>query len=216
MFYPQVLWYTFHKLHWDQKYSGYQNFARKINWPELHDCLRLTKEQRAKRNFSLFSTAVCMSYLISSCSKEKKRPFRLHDFFLTGQLIPPNSHCSCLEHAGYQIKIGTHIYNLDFLALNASPCLEVLRLVQDLRGPYLPFPNFRSSLRTVQAAKNWERSRLSLAMPYVCWTSKWLEPTALSHGQNCAKQTLKKTEKHFFYFFFLPASYGNEYILHSY
>lgn len=79
--------------------------------------------------------------------------FLLHNFSLSGQLIPFHSQCGCLEYSGNQIKIDTHINSLDFLALNASPCLEVLRLVQDLRGPYLLFPNFRSSLWTVQAAK---------------------------------------------------------------
>lgn len=79
--------------------------------------------------------------------------FHLCNFSLSGQLISFHSPCGCLEYSGNQIKIDTHINSLDFLALNASPCLEVLRLVQDLRGPYLQFPNFRSPLWTVQAAK---------------------------------------------------------------
>lgn len=94
----------------------------------------------------------CLAYVLV-CIFTPACHFHLCNFSLSGQLIPFHSQCGCLEYSGNQIKIDTHINSLDLLALNASPCLEVLRLVQDLRGPYLQFPNFRSSLWTVEAAK---------------------------------------------------------------
>lgn len=175
----------------------------------MHNWLRLIQEQRAKRtDFQPTAELLCIRSIwclhpsLSSPTarshhrnpttppKKKKEHFYLYNFSLSGQPIPFHSQCGCLEYSGNQTKIDTHINSLDFLALNARSCLEVPRLVQDLRRPYLQFPNFRSSLWTKQAA----RGEVDCLWPCPRWAGFPSDPK-LFHISKVVQSSPRKTLK---------------------